>query len=106
MWRELISELIHWALLLGSVLAMRWLLELSTPAVDISAVTGTAKAVWQAMQIPDWRESFNMEKLEWLRRRFQFEREQMYEQTNNTIVVVDADRVDVADSRENDHANG
>jgi hypothetical protein len=90
MWKDILFEILHWGSLLFAALCMRWLMQLSTPAQDYQAAGYVVRDIWQHMQVPDWRDSFNMERLRWLRERIRWERASggAYERDNPSTVIV------------------
>lgn len=64
---EIVSELIKISGMLISAIAIRWLMDLSTPTRDWHTVKMGAEWFYDSIRIPDWREWFNMERLTRLR---------------------------------------
>jgi hypothetical protein len=89
-WKDILFEILHWGSLLFAALCMRWLMQMSTPAQDMHAASYVARDLWRHVQVPDWRDGFNMERLRWLRERVRWERTASgrYERDNPSTVIV------------------
>lgn len=87
MWREILLEVLHWGSMILAMIAIRWIMCLSTPEQDMRTVSYACRAVLKKLSVSDWRDSFNMEKLDWLRRRFQFDREYDFAECSDVIII-------------------
>ena|SRR5215468_3312707 len=68
MLRELLTSLLQILSMAFGALAMRWLLGMSTLREDMALVREEASWLWDHIQIPDWRDAFNMDRLRHMRR--------------------------------------